>query len=133
MGYWNDSAADAMDFEIPRPRDNVVQENTSAWDQHVMDIDYDVRTLNRLLSYKKLTFDRQPDLTSSLPSAGHELSNQTSLPTPRTRNNASSKRASYASLVLCAPRSRCRRVGLPVKVRGAGARDGSDSLATGAD
>ncbi|KAG8763854.1 hypothetical protein FRC11_011002 [Ceratobasidium sp. 423] len=31
-----------MEFEIPRPAEDIVQGYSSAWDQHVMDIDYDV-------------------------------------------------------------------------------------------
>ncbi|KAG9096207.1 hypothetical protein FRC06_008914 [Ceratobasidium sp. 370] len=41
-GYWNNSLTDEMDIEILRPTGDFVHESTSAWDQHVMDIDYDV-------------------------------------------------------------------------------------------
>ncbi|QRW05619.1 kinetochore protein spc7 [Ceratobasidium sp. AG-Ba] len=42
MGYWNKPLVNEMEFEVPRPMDNIVYETTSAWDEHVMDIDYDV-------------------------------------------------------------------------------------------
>ncbi|KAG8679390.1 hypothetical protein FRC08_017003, partial [Ceratobasidium sp. 394] len=41
-GRWDNLLTDEMDFEIPRPMENFVHESTSAWDQHVMDIDYDI-------------------------------------------------------------------------------------------
>lgn len=43
MGYWNAPTMNDMEFEIPRPTENIVHESSSAWDQHVMEIDYDVR------------------------------------------------------------------------------------------
>ncbi|CAE6456633.1 unnamed protein product [Rhizoctonia solani] len=42
MGSWNTSSMDVMEFEIPRPTEDIVQGYSSAWDQHIMDIDYDV-------------------------------------------------------------------------------------------
>ncbi|KAF8760731.1 Spc7 kinetochore protein [Rhizoctonia solani] len=42
MGSWNESSMDVMEFEIPRPTEDIVQGYSSTWDQHVMDIDYDV-------------------------------------------------------------------------------------------
>ncbi|KAF8741495.1 Spc7 kinetochore protein, partial [Rhizoctonia solani] len=42
MGSWNESSMDVMEFEIPRPTEDIVQGYSSIWDQHVMDIDYDV-------------------------------------------------------------------------------------------
>ncbi|ELU43234.1 Spc7 domain-containing protein [Rhizoctonia solani AG-1 IA] len=50
MGSWNESSMDVMEFEIPRPTEDIVQGYSSTWDQHVMDIDYDVR----LPSYRYL-------------------------------------------------------------------------------
>ncbi|CAE6463533.1 unnamed protein product [Rhizoctonia solani] len=42
MGYWNAPSMDTMEFEISRPTEDIVQGYSSVWDQHVMDIDYDV-------------------------------------------------------------------------------------------
>ncbi|CAE6513082.1 unnamed protein product [Rhizoctonia solani] len=42
MGYWSAPAMDTMNFDILRPAEDIVQGYSSVWDQHVMDIDYDV-------------------------------------------------------------------------------------------
>lgn len=57
MGYWNASSMDEMDFEIPTPHGDVVYESSTLWDQHVMEIDYDVRTPNPSSSQVLLIHD----------------------------------------------------------------------------
>ncbi|KAL5640809.1 hypothetical protein ACGC1H_001331 [Rhizoctonia solani] len=42
MGYWSAPAIDTMDSDILRSAGDIVQGYSSVWDQHVMDIDYDV-------------------------------------------------------------------------------------------
>ncbi|KAG9127756.1 hypothetical protein FRC07_010044 [Ceratobasidium sp. 392] len=42
MGYWDNASINEMEFDFPRPMENFIRESTSDWDQHVMDIDYDI-------------------------------------------------------------------------------------------
>lgn len=69
MGSWGAPLMDDMEFEIPHPVRDIVQDSSSAWDQHVMEVDYDVRfSESRFLVLARLLL---AGLSSPLSSLGH--------------------------------------------------------------
>jgi hypothetical protein len=84
MGSWNASSMDIMEFEIPRPTEDIIQGYSSAWDQHVMDIDYDVRLPSCYHLIVCLTSLSIIGFSGAISSARYQLSYKTSF-SPRHR------------------------------------------------